>query len=96
MGNLIKWTVSRKRTDNTNLNTSHLPNFSGNWSNGDNAGVFYLNVNHATDNSNSNYGTHQMFQNKNAGLPCLLAKHNKLFRCIGRLLVPKVRFKKHQ
>jgi hypothetical protein len=67
------------------LYTSHLPNYSGNWSNTDNAGVFYLNVNHATDNSNANLGTQQMFQNKKKcriALP--LGKTQKLFRRIGR------------
>nr|DAQ52895.1 MAG TPA: hypothetical protein [Caudoviricetes sp.] len=43
------------------MNTSHLANFSGNWNNGDNAGTFQLNVNHSASNSNSNYGSQQMF-----------------------------------
>jgi hypothetical protein len=54
-------TITVKSTDNTNLNTSHLPNFSGNWNNGDNAGVFQLNVNYTASNTNSNIGSQQMF-----------------------------------
>lgn len=38
-----------------NLYTSHLANFSGNWTNTSNTGTFYLNVNHTASNSNSNY-----------------------------------------
>lgn len=57
MGNPKGWKFT-KRTDNTNLNTGYLPNFSGNWSNSDNAGTFYLNVNYTTSNSNANLGTH--------------------------------------
>lgn len=47
--------------DNANLYASYYANFSGNWNNGDNAGPFQFNVNYATSNSNSNLGTHQMF-----------------------------------
>lgn len=48
-------------TDNANLYASYYANFSGNWNNGDNAGPFQFNVNYSTSSSNSNLGTHQMF-----------------------------------
>lgn len=56
------WQKKKKTfTDNANLYASYYANFSGNWNNGDNAGPFQFNVNYATSNSNSNLGTHQMF-----------------------------------
>ena len=47
--------------DNTNVNASQLANFSGNWNNTDNAGVFQLNVNQTASNTNANYSARQMF-----------------------------------
>lgn len=58
----VMWYLQKKQiSDNTNLNTSYLPIFSGNWNNGSNAGTFHLNVNNSTSNANSNIGTQQMF-----------------------------------
>lgn len=53
--------TKKKIADNAYLYASYYANFSGNWNNGDNAGPFQFNVNYATSNSNSNLGTHQMF-----------------------------------
>lgn len=53
--------IDTKKTDNTNLNASYLPNFGSNWTNADNAGTFYLNVNNSTSNSNANLSTHLKF-----------------------------------
>ena len=50
-----------KKSDNSNLNAGYLPIFGSNYSNGDNAGVCYLNVNNSPSNSNSNIGGHLMF-----------------------------------
>ena len=47
--------------DVANLCAGCCAGFGGNWNNGDNAGPFQFNVNYATSNSNSNLGTHQMF-----------------------------------
>ena len=45
---------------NSNVNTSHLAIFSSNWSNTGNAGVFYLHVNLAASDSNTNIGSRLM------------------------------------
>lgn len=47
--------------DNGNLNSSCVTKFGGNYSNGDNAGVYYLNVNNTASNTNANIGGHEMF-----------------------------------
>lgn len=47
--------------DNSNLNAGYVTNFGGNYSNGDNAGVCYLNVNNSASNSNANIGGHVIF-----------------------------------
>ena len=52
--------VSNK-SDNANMNASRLAHTSGNYSNGANAGAFYLNVNNSTSNSNTNIGSHLTF-----------------------------------
>lgn len=46
----------KRGSDNSNLNASYLPNFGGNYSNGANAGVFYLNVTNSATNANANLG----------------------------------------
>ena len=48
-----------KNCDNVNVNASRLAHTSGNYSNGANAGTFYLNVNNST--SNTNIGSHLTF-----------------------------------
>lgn len=65
-------------SDNGNLNSGNLPICSGNYSNGDNAGTFYLNVNQATSNANANLSTQLMFSNilkMEKFLPWLLPKY---------------------
>lgn len=66
----LKHTLSRRHysiiknqnfCDNGNLNSSCVTKFGGNYSNGDNAGVYYLNVNNTASNSNANIGGHEMF-----------------------------------
>ncbi len=74
--------------DYSNLYTSYLPIFSGNWSNSDNAGTFYLYVNYSTSNSNSNIGSHLVFSKNfkmklKGSLPWLLPKHKSFTNCIG-------------
>ena len=49
------------RFDYTNLNTSCVAYFSGNWNNDTNAGTFHLNVNNTASNSNANITAHLMF-----------------------------------
>ena len=49
--------------DNTNVNADQLANFSGNWNNTGNAGVFQLNVNQTASNTNTNYSARQMSLN---------------------------------
>lgn len=48
-------------TDDASLHASRLPNFGGSWSSGDFAGVFYLRVSIAADNSGPNYGARLMY-----------------------------------
>ena len=50
-----------KNCDNVNVNASRLAHTSGNYSNGANAGTFYLNVNNSTSNTNANIGSHLTF-----------------------------------
>ena len=50
-----------ENTDYTNLYASYLPQFSGNWNNGSNAGTFYLNVNNSTSNTDANITAQLMF-----------------------------------
>lgn len=52
---------SKKICDNSNLYDTCVTKFGGNYSNGDNAGVCYLNVNNTASNSNANIGGHEMF-----------------------------------
>lgn len=51
----------KKICDNSNLYDTCVTKFGGNYSNGDNAGVCYLNVNNTASNSNANIGGHEMF-----------------------------------
>ena len=51
-----------KKNDNSNLNASCVAKFGGNYSNGDNAGVFNFNVNNTSSNTNANIGGHLLFQ----------------------------------
>ena len=47
--------------DNSNLYDGCVTKFGGHYSNGDNAGVCYLNVNNTASNSNANIGGHVIF-----------------------------------
>lgn len=55
--------------DYTNLNGSYVTNFGSNWSNSDNTGTFYLNVNNSTSDSNGYVSAHLKFSK---GSYCLL------------------------
>lgn len=50
-----------KKKDYTNLYTSCLTIFSGNWNNALNAGAFQLNVNNTFSLSNANVSCHLLF-----------------------------------
>ena len=52
-----------------NLDGSYVTNFGSNWSNSDNTGTFYLNVNNSTSDSNGNVSAHLKFSK---GSYCLL------------------------
>ena len=39
------------------MTASRFPNWGGNYGNGDNAGVFYVNFNNAASNTNGNLGS---------------------------------------
>lgn len=54
--------MKQKKNDNSNLYTSCVAKFGGNYSNGDNTGVFNFNVNNTSSNSNANIGGHLLFQ----------------------------------
>ena len=65
---------------NGNLNTDHLPYFSGNWSNTSNTGTFNLHCNNYTTNANSNITSHcltyVLYKILLLGfMPCHLAKY---------------------
>jgi hypothetical protein len=47
--------------DNGNVNASCITNFGGNWNNALNAGVWQLNVNNSSSNTNANIGSHPVF-----------------------------------
>lgn len=53
-----KW---QNKHDYTNLYTSCVAKFSGNWNNTANTGTFQLNVNNSTSNSNTNITAHLLF-----------------------------------
>ena len=42
---------------NVNSSNANFPNVGGNYNNGDDAGLFYANVNNNSTNSNTNYGS---------------------------------------
>ena len=48
-------------TDDADLNASRLPYFGGNWNNGDNAGVFRLDVSYTASYANSYFGGRLMY-----------------------------------
>ena len=60
-GSLIAIKEQTKKNDYTNLYTSCLTIFSGNWNNALNAGTFQLNVNNTFSLSNVNVGCHLLF-----------------------------------
>lgn len=59
-------------------------NVGGNWNNGTNAGVSYVNANNSLDNSNNNIGSRLNFDNKITVTPTLaLARTTKEIRSVG-------------
>lgn len=64
------WTLQQSCRVNS---STHVANVSGNWNNGSNTGLFHLNLNNATSNSNSNIGSHLMFYSKYYGYTVILA-----------------------
>lgn len=91
----------KHKHDYTNLYTSCVAKFSGNWNNSTNAGTFQLNVNNTASNSATNITAHLLFSfiilrfhrlwslkyTLVTLLPCHLAKHKKFKNCIGNTLV---------
>lgn len=73
-----------RKKDYTNLYTSCLTIFSGNWNNASNAGTFQLNLNNTFDLSNANVTCHLLFSQNRfiktavIPLPCHLAKYKNI------------------
>lgn len=83
---------------NVNSSNAYFPRVGGNYNNGENAGIFYANVNNNSTNSNANNGSRNasilhsnrtsVHTEEKSPQPCHLAKHEGNNTHIYTLVLP--------